>query len=286
MLKDGPAGQVKDMLKDPFSKVPAQPAGAEAGGGAVDDGKSPKAPAPAPAPLPAVAPKPSSLLAMRRLPEPPAVLKTFTFQSGGKADSESKESKRIASLKNYKLTRTIGDPGGRAALVFHQTGETCGIAAQVMVLEEAGAVAHDAKSRKQAEDELYARAAELDLFSGNSADPNRRFKGGTPGAHMGALLDMPATRHFAATKEELFAAVSKGRMVIVSANTGKLWNNPKFAHGGHVVVITGAEVGRVDGELLGYYINDTGTDVGGRFITAKQFHGAWESHGGVFIEPR
>ena len=103
---------------------------------------------------------------------------------------------------------------------------------------------------------------------------------------MGALLDMPATRHFAATKEELFAAVSKGRMVIVSANTGKLWNNPKFAHGGHVVVITGAEVGRVDGELLGYYINDTGTDVGGRFITAKQFHGAWESHGGVFIEPR
>jgi len=68
--------------------------------------------------------------------------------------------------------------------------------------------------------------------------------------------------------------------------TAKIWNDPKRKNGSHVVVITGAELGR-NGELLGYYINDTGTNDAGRFVTAKQFLDAWHAYAkniSTFIE--
>ena len=42
---------------------------------------------------------------------------------------------------------------------------------------------------------------------------------------------------------------------------------------------------RKTGMALGYYINDTGTNEGGRFVTLKQFNAAWHRHSRMFVEP-
>ena len=74
-------------------------------------------------------------------------------------------------------------------------------------------------------------------------------------------------------------------MIIIGADTERLWNDRKFRGGGHFVAVTGAEMDRKSGKPLGYYINDTGTNEGGRFITLKQFNAAWHRHSRMFVEP-
>ena len=52
------------------------------------------------------------------------------------------------------------------------------------------------------------------------------------------------------------------------------------------MVVTGAEVKKADGTVLGFYINDTGTNEGGRFIPRRQFLKAWGGNGRVLLEPQ
>jgi len=138
---------------------------------------------------------------------------------------------------------------------------------------------------KAKEDELYARAVALNYYGGTAADANRRDIGGTPGEFVGNLLDRPMRKVYAATEEELFTAASSGRIVIASFSTEHLWNDRRFRGQGHIVAITGVEVDRETGKPLGYYINDTGTNEGGRFIAAKQFLKAWKNRGRTIFEP-
>ena len=242
----------------------------------------------------ALAPKQASktLLDMARVPSPgvaevPDVTgpKPRVYAGDRGRDSEAKETARVNALRHQGKTRTIGDPVKRAAYVYHQEGSTCGLGAQIQVLADAGLVAANPAALKAKEDELFRRAQRLHFFNGSSGDPERRENGGTPNQHVGDLLDMPVRKNFAATDAELFEAVKGGRMIIVGADAGRLWNNRKYRDAGHFVAITGAEVDRKSGEVLGYYINDTGTNEGGRFVTLKQFNAAWHRHSRMFVEP-
>lgn len=237
-------------------------------------------------------PAPKTLLDMARVPSPAAGQtpdvpgpKPAVYTGDKGRDSDPKGTARVNELRQQGKTRTIGTPATRAAFIYPQEGSTCGIGAQVQVLADAGVVKTDRASLKAKEDELYERAVRLGYYNGSTGDPKRRENGGTANQRVGDLLDMPVRKHFAAKDEELFAAVQTGHMIIVGADTERLWNNRAFRGGGHFVAVTGAEVDRKTGKPLGYYINDTGTNEGGRFVTLKQFNSAWHRHSRMFVEP-
>lgn len=200
-------------------------------------------------------------------------------------DAFPAETKRIAALRDEGKTSTVGDPGGRARFVFRQTGGTCALASQAQMYAEAHGVKPTRANMRKIEGEFFAKASVSNQFNGNSADPKQRWDGGgTPDEALGNMLDTPVKKHYLAKDEELFTAVSRGKMVMIAANTGLLWNDKRHLSGGHAVVVTGAEVD-ASGALLGYYINDTGTDEAARFVSARQFLPAWRDRGSIFIEP-
>jgi hypothetical protein len=200
-------------------------------------------------------------------------------------DAFPKETGRIAALRDAGKTATVGDPGGRAQYVFRQMGGTCALASQAEIYAEAHGIQPTRANMRKIEDEFFAKASVTKQFNGNSSDPKQRWDGGgTQDENLGNMLDSPIKKHYLAKDEELFAAVSRGKMVMIAANTGLLWNDKRHLSGGHIVVVTGAEVDQA-GALLGYYINDTGTGEPARFVCAKQFLPAWQDRGSIFIEP-
>lgn len=276
--------RMKTMLVNPFAET-AAPSGSGASSLGRPHGPGrPDGSAPQPA-----AARERTLLDLHPVPAPggddkrgprPAV---FTGRKG--RDSVPDETERVNALRAEGRTRTLGAPETRAKFVYKQDGETCGIAAQVQVLADLGLVAPDPKTLKAKEDELYARALALGYFEGSPTDPDRRKHGGNPGQFIGNLLDRPMRKRFAADEKELFEAASSGRIVLASFSTEHLWNDKRFRGQGHVVAITGVEVDRKSGEALGYYINDTGTNEGGRFVAAPQFMKAWRNRGRTIFEP-
>ncbi len=74
--------------------------------------------------------------------------------------------------------------------------------------------------------------------------------------------------------------IRSGRGVIIAVNAGLLWNDPGYVDGGgvnHAVTVTGAVYGEADGELLGFYIADSGrhkvSDMT-RFVDIETFRAA------------
>jgi hypothetical protein len=201
-------------------------------------------------------------------------------------DTDPKTTDAILARRDKGELLTVGDPVGRARLVFPQTGGTCAIAAQVEVAAESMKPRPGLEQLKKMEDDYYKRAAGANWFGGHDLDPNRRQSVGVAQEYIGDLLPMPMKKHYNASEDELNSAVINGKMIIVSTDAGRLWNNIRFAGGGHAIAITGAEVDRT-GKVLGYYINDTGMipPDGGRFVNARQFMSAWYGNGHMFVEP-
>lgn len=277
----GSLERLEGRLADPFSA--ARRALPDEGPGPVGEPGPPALPSPM---LPAAAP---DLLEIRRAPAPvgrtwPAGRPLFTGGRGRDADPE--DTAAVEALRAKGGTRTFGDPAGRAAYVFPQTGETCALAASAQILAEISGVKPEPKTMKRLEDQLYREAVRRGYFAGDNGSPRLRFTGTTPGQYVGALLGVPIRRTYLATTEQLDRAVQGGRMLLVATNTGKLWNDARFANGGHLVVVTGAEARKSDGTVLGYYINDTGTNEGGRFVPREQFLDAWNGNGRLLLEPQ
>lgn len=277
--------RMKTMLANPFA---ASPNGSVNTGGAGAAGPDRPARPDGAVAIPRTA-RERTLLDLHSVPAPDADGKArplpAVFTGGKGRDSSPDETKKVNALRAAGKTRTLGAPDERAKFVYKQEGETCGIAAQVQVLADAGLVMRDPKALKAKEDELYARALALGYFEGSPTDPDRRRHGGNPGQFIGNLLDRPMRKTFAAKEEELFEAASSGRIVIASFSSEHLWNDRRFRGQGHIAAITGVEVDRETGKPLGYYINDTGTNEGGRFVATGQFLKAWRNRGRTIFEP-
>jgi hypothetical protein len=203
-----------------------------------------------------------------------------------KEDYDPAGTDAILAQRDKGQTRTVGDPVGRSGLVFPQTGGTCAIATQVQLAADSMKPRPTPEQLKKMEDEYYKKAASSNWFGGHDLDPNRRASSGVPQEYYGDLLPMPMKKHFNANEDELNAAVKSGKMIMVTADAGRLWNDIKFAGAGHAVVITGAELDPT-GKVLGYYINDTGRQPpdGGRFVKANQLTSAWYGSNNMFVEP-
>lgn len=255
-----------------------------------DEGPGPfMEPGPPSLPSPLIAQHAPGLLEIRRAPAPvgrswPADKPLFTGRKGRDADPAA--TAEVEALRADGKTKTVGDPAGRAAFVYPQTGETCALAASAQILAEIEGIKPSPKTMKRLEDQLYDQAVKKGYFAGDNGNPRLRFTGVTPGQYVGSLLGVPTRRTYLATPEQLDASVKGGKMLLVATNAGKLWNDPAFANGGHLIVVTGAEVKKEGGEVLGFYVNDTGTNEGGRFIPRKQFLDAWNGNGRLLLEPQ
>lgn len=277
----GSLDRIKGRLGDPFAAA-RRPLDDEGTGPLLE-------PAPPALPSPLIPQHAPGLLEIRRAPAPlgqpwPPDRPLFTGRRGRTADPE--DAAAVEALRAKGETMTVGDPAGRAAYVYPQTGETCGLAASAQILAEIEGVKPTPKAMKALEDQLYREAVKRGYFAGDNGNPRLRFTGTTPGQYVGALLGVPVRRTYLASEEQLDASVKSGRMLLVATNAGKLWNDPAFANGGHLIVVTGAEVKKKGGEVLGFYVNDTGTNEGGRFIPREQFLEAWKGNGRLLLEPQ
>lgn len=187
--------------------------------------------------------------------------------------------KRADALRRSGLTRTLGDPGGRASLVHPQSGPmTCAIVVQQQILLALG---------------LLPKGDPLAQEAALTEEAGRRgfFDEGTPDAYNGELLierGLLVSKQSGVDLEVLDAAVRRGGMVIANVDARPLWDQRSNAPVGHTVLVTGAEVERVGaGKTLGYYINDSAPPVGaGRFVPVETFRAAWDGLYRTFAEVR
>ena len=138
---------------------------------------------------------------------------------------------------------------------------------------------------------LLAKGDPIKIEAALAAEAKGRgfYRNGTPEAYTADLLvdrGLIVTKQSKAPLETLDAAVRRGGMIIASVDARGLWNVKGTKILGHAIVITGAEINRLDGKTLGYYINDSGSlKLGaGRFIPIEQFRKAWDPHTKSFAE--
>lgn len=211
-------------------------------------------------------------------PSAPPILETAPgfFQLFSNARSTNPLTQADA-LRRMGLTRTVGDPSGRAPLVHTQKGsDTCAVVAQQEILMARG---------------LLAKGDPIVIEAQLAAEAKSRgfYRHGTPEAYTADLLvdrGLIVTKQGGASLETLDAAVRRGGMIIANVDARGLWNVKAPQTLGHAIVITGAEIGRFNGKTLGYYINDSGSlKLGaGRFVPIEQFRKAWEGHTKSFAE--
>ena len=202
--------------------------------------------------------------------------KTDFFRLLGRASS-SDPTVRADALRRLKLTKTVGDPGRYAPQAFSQEGnDSCAVAAQVAVLRAHGLLPATVDPKVQ-ERELVAEAKRLGYMNG-----------GTPPDYTASLLverGMLVDKHAHGKWAELEPALRRGGLVQASVDARKIWKIAGPNPLPHSILVTGAEVSKNGREILGVYINDTGTDPAGagKFIPIAQFRDAWF---GAFAEIR
>jgi len=219
----------------------------------------------------------------------PAILPKGGLRSGVRLESDEGDMAKADMMRRMGLTETIGDPGGLAKCVHRQTGGTCAIVSQQEILQAYGLL--PSKNPSKIEAELKREAIEKGYFQVDDSDPNKPEDLGTPTQYVGNLAmerGVIMTKHAKATLREFDAAVERGKPIIVGVDPGVLWNDKRYLRSGHAIVVTGAEVAKARGKILGYYVNDSGDQPPGkgRFVPAAQFHKAWEADGSWFGEVR
>ena len=90
---------------------------------------------------------------------------------------------------------------------------------------------------------------------------------------------VPAHAELGQTNEELDASIEEGRGVIAEVDAGTLWGDSQysdiFGSPNHAIDVTGVARSPETGEVLGFYINDSGMPSSGRFVDVNTWNQAW-----------
>ena len=205
------------------------------------------------------------------------------------------EEAKVAIWHALGMTKTVGHPEQKVPLVFEQYNGTCGIAALTQYMQ-----AHGQKVTVQDLSKI-SRDRGISDFSGDN--PNAW--GGTYSGGEGRAAQLygyhsddsfwetlpPAKANKSDPRcdrciqrcqredqKRLEDAILNHQGAIVSVSTKFFWgpsesNGPAYAD--HYVYVTGEEMNTSTHKIVGYYINDSGTGEGGRFVNAKTFLRAW-----------
>ncbi len=200
------------------------------------------------------------------------------FNRGYAAGMERLKDDALLSLSHsLGLSHTVGDPQGKAKNIIYQKGGTCAVEAQYEVLKSYG---QNVTPKGLAEEALKkGYYAEPELKSGDSTgwtfldDEGKLLR--DHGFDISAFdpTDKDPTR-----TKNLDKAIKKDGGALVGVEAGRLWHLPDVS-GAHEVFVTGEEVSNKNGEVLGYYINDTGTGEAARFVSKRDFDRAWRADG-------
>lgn len=174
-------------------------------------------------------------------------------------------------------TKTVGDPGRYALSAFVQKDpSSCAVAAQAQVLHAHGLL----PAGKTAASQERALIAE--------ARARGYMDGGTPPEYSGSLLTergMLLVKGHQRDSARFQSAVKRGSLIQVGVDATVIWGLTDTAIRPHSILVTGAELSKSDGSILGVYINDSGTDPpgAGKFISWDKLNKAWR---GSYAEVR
>jgi hypothetical protein len=199
----------------------------------------------------------------------------------------------IGKLPDGRDAIIIGDPEGDKAF-NHQQGDnpdgfrgTCGlVSVQGIALQFGIKTMPDGTPISEAAIVRYARERGLCEVSANPDDSG----GSSPIGQVELLNDIGVPSHIegASTVEQLAVNVQAGRGVIIGVNAGVFWNSADPRHFGngnpnHAVCVTGVARDPNTGQLLGFYVNDSGNNQSGRFVDVALVQDAWQKRGGTCV---
>jgi hypothetical protein len=200
---------------------------------------------------------------------------------------------KVAIWHALGMTQTVGNPEQKVPLVFRQYNGTCGIAALTQYMQ-----AHGQKVTVQ-ELSKISRDRGISDFSGDNpgswgatgaegqaaqtygyhSDDSfwMTFPPGAKENKSDPYYDGYIKRYQNQDQKRLEDAIRANRGAIVSVASKVLWGplDKWPAYPDHYVYVTGEEINSSTNKILGYYINDSGTGEGGRFVDAKTFLRAW-----------
>ena len=170
------------------------------------------------------------------------------------------------------LTTTIGNPNGKAALIFHQKGPTCALSAQDEAL--------NARGDRIPVANLVKEGVKKGYYSEYTKADGTQDGGPTSWQNLNYLLrdhGVKSTLMQGATPQALDQAIrsSPHHDAVAYVDAKLLWNDPKMPGvSPHAVYVTGEEVDQ-NGKVYGYYLNDTGAGEAARFVSADDFNKMW-----------
>lgn len=113
--------------------------------------------------------------------------------------------------------------------------------------------------------------------------------GGTSGFDQAEILrdhGVPAHMEQVDSLEDVAEHLEQGRAVIAQVNCGVLWNDGNYFDDGganHAIVVTGVARSPETGEVIGVFVNDSGTGQAGRLVDATEMRAAWLDAGGFAV---
>lgn len=114
-------------------------------------------------------------------------------------------------------------------------------------------------------------------------------RGGTTVTDQVQILNdfgVPAHYEVGGSLDKLAGLIEQDRGVIVELNAGVLWNDRSAYDQGfpnHAVTITSVARDPSSGEIVGFFINDSGSGESARFVDAATMQDAWAERGGALV---
>lgn len=179
---------------------------------------------------------------------------------------------RADAQRRLGRTRTVGDPAKYAAAAFRQSDDaSCAVAVQAQILQAHGLLP-PGQTAASSENALIAEARARGYM-----------KEGTPPDYNGSLLierGMTVVKSRGKDRAELEAAIRRGSVVQAGVDVDIFWDLNKGVPGGHSIIVTGAEIAKSGGGIIGVYVNDSGSLVpgAGRFIPWAKFLKSWRGN--------
>lgn len=190
----------------------------------------------------------------------------------------------LIELPNGQEGLVLGTPE-QCADFNHQQGDnpygflgTCGLVSCEDVLRQFGI--------EVTEGDVVRHAIEVGAcFVDGPAD----ICGGTTASDQAQILSdfgVPAHSEHLDSLEQLANCIEEGRGVIIEVNAGVLWNNPAaydFGQANHAIVATGVVRDPESGDVLGFFINDSGNGDSCRFVETSTMQDMWMDTGGACV---